>query len=175
MLHVFHTANDTASDPTTIVPAADLSIAKTHIGSLKAGSIGAPYTIVVSNVGLGPTVGTVTVVDTPPPQLVATAIAGAGWTCNLATLPCTRSDVLAAGASYPPITVTVNVLSTATGAIGNSVAVSGGGDVNPANGTASDSASLEIVVVPTLSQWLVAALAAALAFAGGLALRRRKG
>jgi hypothetical protein len=47
--------------------------------------------------------------------------------------------------------------------------------VSPANGTASDSASLEIVVVPTLSTWLVAALAAALAIAGGLALRRRNG
>jgi uncharacterized repeat protein (TIGR01451 family) len=170
-----NTANDTASDPTTIVPAADLSIAKTHSGSFKAGSIGATYTIVASNVGLGPTVGTVTVVDTLPPQLVATAIAGAGWTCNLATLTCTRSDVLAAGSTYPPITVTVNVSSTATGAIVNSVAVSGGGDVSPANGTASDSASLEIVVVPTLSTWLVAALAAALAIAGGLALRRRNG
>jgi uncharacterized repeat protein (TIGR01451 family) len=170
-----NTANDTANDPTTIVPAADLSIAKTHSGTFKAGAIGVTYTIVVSNVGLGPTVGTVTVADSLPPQLVATAIAGAGWTCNLATLTCTRSDVLAAGASYPPITVTVNVSSTATGAIVNSVTVSGGGDVSPANGTASDSASLEIVVVPTLSQWLVAALAAALALAGGLALRRRNG
>ena len=170
-----NTANDTASDPTTIVPVADLSIVKTHNGSFKAGSIGATYTITVSNVGLGPTVGAVTVIDTLPPQLLATAITGAGWSCNLATLTCTRSDVLAAGASYPSITVTVNVSPTAAGTIVNSVAVGGGGDVSAANDTTSDVVSLEIVVVPTLAQWLVAVLAAMLASVGMLVLRRRRG
>jgi uncharacterized repeat protein (TIGR01451 family) len=170
-----NTANDTASDPTTIVPVADLSIVKTHNGSFKAGLSGATYTIIVSNVGLGSTVGAVTVIDTLPPQLVATAITGAGWSCNLVTLTCTRSDVLAAGASYPSITVTVNVSPTATGTIVNSVAVGGGGDVSAANDTTSDVVSLEIVVVPTLAQWLVAVLAAMLALMGMLVLRRRRG
>jgi uncharacterized protein (TIGR03437 family) len=41
--------------------------------------------------------------------LTATAIGGTGWSCTLTPLACTRSDALAAGASYPAITVTVNV------------------------------------------------------------------
>ena len=168
-----NTSNDTASDPTTIVPAADLSVTKSHVGPLHAGAIGVTYVISVSNIGLGPTVGVVTIVDNLPPQLTATAISGAGWTCTLATLTCTRSDVLAPGASYPQITVTVNVSPTATGSIVNSVTVSGGGDVSAANDSSSDAASLFVEVVPTLSQSLLAVLAAALALAGLLALRRR--
>ncbi len=50
-----------------------------------------------------------TVSDTLPAGLTATAISGTGWSCTLSTLTCTRSDALAAGAIYPPITVTVNV------------------------------------------------------------------
>ena len=41
---------------------------------------------------------------------------------------CTRSDALAGGASYPVITVTVNVDSSAAGSVTNSASVSGGGD-----------------------------------------------
>ena len=48
-----NTANDTASDPTTIGPGPDLTIAKTHIGNFTQSQIGATYTITVSNVGPG--------------------------------------------------------------------------------------------------------------------------
>jgi hypothetical protein len=95
----------------------------------------------------------VTVVDTLPAGLTATAISGTGWTCTLATLTCTRSDVLAPGASYPAITLTVSVASSASSTLTNSATVSGGGETNTANDTASDSTSvgppvINIVVNP---------------------------
>jgi hypothetical protein len=43
---------------------------------------------------------TVTVTDTLPAGLTATAIAGAGWSCVVATLNCMRNDSLVADSSY---------------------------------------------------------------------------
>ena len=65
-------------------------------------------------------------------------MSGTGWTVNLATLTATRSDVLAAGGSYPPLTLTVNVAANAAASVTNTATVSGGGEVNTANDTASD-------------------------------------
>jgi hypothetical protein len=123
------------------VVAPDLTITKTHTGNFNRSQTGATYTITVSNIGFGPTSGTVTVTDTLPNvanTLVPTAISGTGWSCTLATLACTRSDALASGSSYPAITLTVNVPQNIQANVTNSAAVSGGGDVNPNNNTASD-------------------------------------
>ena len=140
--------NNTASDATTITPVfADLTIAKTHAGSFTQGQTGAAYTLTASNLaGSGPTSGTVTVADTLPTGLTATALSGTGWTCTLASVSCTRSDVLAAGASYPAITLTVNVAATAPATVTNTASVSGGGDVTPANNSASDATT--VIPVP---------------------------
>lgn len=138
-----NTANDVAADTTTILPATDLTITNAHNGTLSSGQTGATYTIVVSNAGQGATAGTVSVVDSLPASgVTATAISGTGWTCVLATLTCTRADVLAAGASYPGITVTVNVASNAPSPLTNSASVSGGGELNTSNDAAIDSATL---------------------------------
>jgi uncharacterized repeat protein (TIGR01451 family) len=148
-----NTANDTASDP-TVITVSDLTITKTHTGNFAIGQTGATYTITVSNIGSGPTSATVTVVDTLPSPLVATAISGTGWTCILATLTCTRIDVLAAGASYPVITLTVNVPGTATATtVTNTAKVSGGGESNTANDTANDSTGIgaPLSIAPTVS------------------------
>src|SRR5580704_13343118 len=69
-------------------------------------------------------------------------MAGTGWTCGGANPAnvCTRSDVLAGGASYPAITVSVNVAANATSPQVNMVGVTGGGSA-PAN--ASDSTVIE--------------------------------
>jgi uncharacterized repeat protein (TIGR01451 family) len=130
-------SNNTATDPTTIlVP--DLTITKTHSGSFFEGQIGATYTITVTNNGSAATDGsTVTVTETPPPGLTPTAMSGTGWLCTFGTLTCTRSDVLAAGSSYPPITLTVDV-TAGPGSVTNMATVSGGGDADPGNNTASD-------------------------------------
>ncbi|MGE5321901.1 MAG: beta strand repeat-containing protein, partial [Actinomycetota bacterium] len=147
-----NTANDTATDPTTITQVADLTIAKSHTGNFTQGQTGAQYTLTASNVGPGPTNGTVTVTDTLPSGLTATAISGTGWTCVLATLSCTRSDVLAAGAAYPAITLTVDVASTAPATLANSATIFGGGELNAANDTATDVTTIIQLADLTLSK-----------------------
>ena len=119
---------------------------KTHAGTFTQGQVGATYTLTVNNAGTGATTGMVTVTDTLPSGLTATGLSGTGWTCTLATLSCTRSNALGAGASYPALTLTVNVSSTAPASVTNTVAVSGGGEVNTANDTASDPTT---IVAPT--------------------------
>ena len=133
-----NTINNTASDPTTIAPATDLIVLKTHTGAFTQGATGRVYTITVRNAGGLATTGTVTVTDALPAGLTATALSGTGWACTLGTLTCTRNDVLAGGTSYPPITLTVNVAANAGSQLVNTATVSGGGDASPSNNTASD-------------------------------------
>jgi uncharacterized repeat protein (TIGR01451 family) len=131
-------ANDSATDTDTQGAQPDLTIAKSHVADFTQGQTGAMYTITVSNVGGAATTGLVTVVDTLPSGLAATAIAGTGWSCTLGTLTCTRSDALIAGSAYPDITLTVDVAADANPSVTNTATVSGGGDPNPANNTAND-------------------------------------
>lgn len=121
----------------------DLTIAKTHTGTFAPLDTGRTYSITVSNIGESPTTGTVTVVDTLPSGLSATAIGGDGWSCVLATLTCSRSDALSNGEDYPVITVTVNVLVGATDPQVNRADVSGGGEVDTDNNTALDSTTVD--------------------------------
>ena len=123
---------------TVVLPLPDLTIAKTHAGIFTPGQVGATYTITVSNSGQGASAGVVTVTDTLPGGLTATAIAGQGWSCAQPGGPCTRSDPLAAGGSYPAITLTVNVAANAPSSVTNVVGVAGGGDSNSGNNSASD-------------------------------------
>ena len=108
-------------------PVPVLAAALTHIGTFYQSQTGAAYAIVVSNTGAGATTGTVTVVDTLPSGLTATAISGTGWTCDLPTLTCIRSDSLAAGAGFAPITLRVDVAANANSPLINQASVSGGG------------------------------------------------
>lgn len=129
----------TSAVTTTFLPSPDLTMAKSHIGNFYLGQIGAQYTLTASNAGQTASSGLVTVTDNLPAGLTATAASGTGWTCTVgAPTTCTRSDVLAAGASYPPITLTVNVSSQAITPLTNSVTVSGGGEINTTNNTATD-------------------------------------
>ncbi len=171
-------ANNVATDSTLIAQPADLAIAKSHGGTLQRGQSGVPYTIVVSNVGAGPTVGSVTVTDTLPAGLTARSIAGAGWSCTMVPLACTRGDALAPGGTYPPIVVVVDVSASASGTLVNQANVSGGGDANPVNDSASDSGpvggSAVLTPIPTLDVTTLALLALALALAGLAAQRGRQ-
>src|SRR6202008_3381186 len=109
-----------------------------HVGNFTQGQAGATYSITATNSGSAATSGTVTVVDTLPAGLTATAISGTGWSCVLGTLTCTRSNALAAGASYPVITVTVTVANNAPASVRNTANVSGGGQTNTSNDSAND-------------------------------------
>ncbi len=142
-------ASVNASDSTTIVSPPDLTVAKTHAGSFTQNQTGATYTITVSNAGGLATSGSVTLTDTLPSGLTATAISGSGWACSTPpTLTCTRGDALAAGASYPAITLTVNVAGNAPASVTNTATVSGGGEINTANDTANDPTT---IIVPALT------------------------
>ena len=128
--------------------AASLSITKTHTGNFTQGQNGATYSVTVSNAtGAGPTSGTVSVTETVPAGLTLVPMSGTGWTCPAGGTTCTRSDALNGGASYPPITVTVDVAANATSPEVNAVGVSGGGS---ASANATDS-TIIIANPPVLS------------------------
>lgn len=130
----------TVDTATTGVSAPDLRVDKSHTGVFTQGQSGAQYSLVVSNAGPAPSNGLVTVTDTLPAGLAATAIAGTGWTCTLASKSCTRSDVLAASASYPAIILTVDVAVDAATDLTNTATVSGGGDGDLTNNSDTDPA-----------------------------------
>jgi uncharacterized repeat protein (TIGR01451 family) len=130
----FHYNSDFGTIEVNVVsndPETNLVIDKSHTGDFTQGQTGAEYTLSVTNNGPDASTGTVTVTDTVPTGLTATAIDGPGWNCVLATLTCERSDSLAAGDSYPDITLTVDVANDAPATVINSGTVSGGGDPTP--------------------------------------------
>ncbi|MCU1257298.1 MAG: hypothetical protein JWO80_183, partial [Bryobacterales bacterium] len=148
-----NTANDSASDPTTIGAAGvpDLTVTKTHSGNFTQGGTGS-YTITLNNVGSAATTGTVTMTDTVPTGLTATALSGTGWTCALTpTVNCTRSNALAASTSYPTITLAVSVAGNAPATVTNTATVAGGGETNTANDSASDPTTIGAAGVPDLT------------------------
>jgi hypothetical protein len=100
------------------------------------GVTGLTFATAIRNNGGTASTGAVTVNATLGSGLTATAIAGTGWTCTLATLTCTRSDALASATNYPDVTVTFNVASNAPSSSSISASVSGGGDVDLSNNTA---------------------------------------
>ena len=158
----------TATFATVVAGAPALTISKSHVGNFALGDSGDTYTVTVSNTaGAGPTNGTVTVTDTIPAGLTLDSMAGTGWTCAAGSNLCTRSDVLAAGASYPAITVTVDVSEDATSPQVNSVTVSGGGS---ALATATDST---VILGGETTQVIVADFGGDYAYADGIDDKQR--
>ena len=117
--------------PPFVFAESPITIAATHSpATFTAGSVGNTLTLTVTNVSNAPTDdSTVTVTDRIPAGLTATSVAGNGWACTgTATIRCTRAGVLAPGASYPPITITVDAALDAVSTT-NAPAVSGHGGV----------------------------------------------
>ena len=65
----------------------------------------------------------------PIKWLTATAFDGAGWTCDLPTLVCTRNDRLEPGLSYAPIVLTVTVAGDAPTVLTNTAEVATGSNL----------------------------------------------
>jgi uncharacterized repeat protein (TIGR01451 family) len=123
-----------------------LTISKTPVGgSFTQGQTDAQYSVVVGSSGPGFTAGAITAGLTVPASLTVTGMSGNGWSCTVGTLSCTTSAVLAANATLPPITVTMNVAPNAPAAVSSSSSATGGG----AN-AASESAPTTIAAVPDL-------------------------
>ncbi len=120
-------SQNSAADSTNVTQMPDLVIDKSHLANFYQGQASATYSLVVSNRGFATTNGTVSVVDTLPAggALTLVSMAGTGWTCPAGGLTCTRSDSLAPGSSYPAITVTVAVSSSAPAQVTNRADVSG--------------------------------------------------
>ena len=122
----------TPPEPFTFVPQ-PLRISATHSPDQFArGQAGNTLTLIVTNVSDDPTDGsTITLRDQMPSGLTATAASGSGWTCTgSGTRTCSRTDVLAPHASYPPVDITVSVAANAPATITNAPTVTGhGGNV----------------------------------------------
>jgi uncharacterized repeat protein (TIGR01451 family) len=131
----------TSAPATTSVLVPDLTIGKRHDPPLAPG-LPSTYTITVGNVGDGPTSGAVTVTDTLEAGLSRNGpVTGAGWTCSTAgaTITCTRSDALAAGSDYPPISIPVLVSPSANpGLLSNTASLQAPSDGNPDNNSFTD-------------------------------------
>ena len=129
----------TATDLTTILYV-QWDITKDHAGDFQQGDASDTYTITVTNAGTGPTNGTVTVTDPLPTGLSPTEADNGtinGWSVSYVaqTVTATRSDVLAAGDSYPDLTLTVAVADNAPASVTNTATVSGGRALLPATAT----------------------------------------
>jgi uncharacterized repeat protein (TIGR01451 family) len=128
------TVDYTPSSPAS----SNLTIVKNHTGIFRQGDAADTYTLSVTNAGLGPTVGTVMVSDTLPTGLAPTSADNGsinGWSITTTgqTITATRADMLAAGMSYPVLTLTVGVASDAPASITNTATVAGGGGANTAS------------------------------------------
>ena len=122
----------------------DMTLGKSHVGNFTRGST-ATYTIPVENLSLyGASSGVVTLNDTLPLGLTPTNASGTGWSCSIAsqTVSCVNPIVLAASSFYPSITINANVAQTAPSVETNTALVSGGGEINLSNDSATDVANV---------------------------------
>ncbi|MBI5845275.1 MAG: DUF11 domain-containing protein [Deltaproteobacteria bacterium] len=124
----------------TVRPIADLSIEKNHVDYFTVGNTES-YEIVVTNNGPHDAAAPV-VTDTIPTGLTYQSSTGSGWTVNTSALPTvtwTWSGPATAGATLPPITVSVLVGATAVPSVTNTAsAASTTDDLVPANNSDSD-------------------------------------
>jgi uncharacterized repeat protein (TIGR01451 family) len=105
-----------------------------HAGTFSQGEQNAAYTVNITNNGPGSTgdpTGTspLKVTDTLNSAFSYSNYSGTGWSCSAAgqTVNCTNDFPVADGASYPTLTIDVNVANSASGSINNTVSVSGAG------------------------------------------------
>ncbi len=98
----------------TDAPVSDLSISKVHNGTFGYGDNGT-YTITVTNNGPTTTSGTTKVTDTLPAGETYVSATGTGWACSAVGQAgtCTSTSVVANGAAFSPITLTVTVATSA--------------------------------------------------------------
>ncbi|MCX6853346.1 MAG: hypothetical protein NTV80_00410, partial [Verrucomicrobia bacterium] len=104
--------NGNATAVNTVLKTSDLTVDVVENGPFQSGDVGATYTISVTNSGTGDTAGLVSLTGSLPVGLTAVSLAGSGWTILQgagSSISASRSDALASGASYPPLTLTVSI------------------------------------------------------------------
>jgi uncharacterized repeat protein (TIGR01451 family) len=127
--------------------AADLTLAKTHSGSFSVGQ-SASYGFTVKNLGNLATSGAVTVKDAlpigltvPDGPIAVTGTNAADWSCTALTnvVTCTSLVGIAAGGGKTVFEINgIQVGASAVPTVTNQATISGGGETNLANNSASD-------------------------------------
>jgi hypothetical protein len=104
-------------------PGPDLGLAVTPQGDFVAGGTGG-YQLTMSNAPqAGPTTGTVTATFSVPAGQTVRSATGSGWTCTTSgqAVTCTRPGnglgSLGGGASYPPVTISTKIASSASATV----------------------------------------------------------
>jgi uncharacterized protein (TIGR03437 family) len=140
-LYVADSGNNAVRVATPTGARAVFAVQATHGGIFAPGEQGATYTVTVANaLFAGPSSGTVTLTAALSDGLTLVSMSGRGWSC--AANACTRGDPLPDGASYPPITVAVNVAADAPAQVAARFSASGGG------GLPGGASVLSPVVIP---------------------------
>lgn len=143
-------ANLTTSntDSITILPAAVLALAKSHVGTFTAGQT-AQWNITVSNTAAnGMTYGTITVSDSLPAGYTLSSFTSTGaWSCGGAgAVTCTTTEGIAAGIGSV-ISLTVNVPANSPSSVTNVAAAWGGGDLVHTNASSAAISNADTVSV----------------------------
>ena len=137
-------ANDTSSDADTVTPLdADLSIVKTDSVDPVMPGDAFSYTIVVTNAGPDDARDVALTDNVPGVLMISTVTSSGTGTCLTTgqTIVC-GIDPLAAAATWT-ITVKVSVpLGTPSGTVTNTATVSGTGDTDPTNDSASETTTI---------------------------------
>jgi uncharacterized protein (TIGR03437 family) len=117
----------------------DLSVSLTHSGNLFQGQKDAVLTATVRNLGPGATAADVTLDFTMPDGLSITKFVAAGWQCF--GTRCRRTDFLAGGAAFPPVSLTLSVSPIAAPTLlpVAKVSLADMSDPEPSNDAAGDS------------------------------------
>ncbi len=138
-------AGKTATDSVDIgALSPDITITGTHSGNFTPGGTG-QYVFTVSNKPTaGPTTGPTTVTFPVPAGMTPGTAGGTGWNCSTVgqVVTCTHGDVLAPGASYPPLTIGVSVAPGTDGVIPSAATAATGDDANPQSVTAPDTVTV---------------------------------
>ena len=131
------TDNNDDSDSVTPTDEVDLSVTKSHTGTVEVGEQ-LSFTVLVHNDGPSEA-RDVELADTLPTGLTFVSASGDGWTCPDGSTTCTLDDPLASGADAEPLTVIVTVTAQAYPEVTNTATVStSSNDTDSDNDSADD-------------------------------------
>jgi uncharacterized repeat protein (TIGR01451 family) len=116
----------------------DLMIQMIPGGAFQVGAQSS-YTLIVRNVGVGPTADTITIRDPLPTGFDFVSASGADWDCSESSriITCTHNGPLTSEISLPVINVTVAITTRAYPSVSKTVAVSTRGDTDTSNNSAT--------------------------------------
>lgn len=154
----FNAANDTGSDPTTVI---QIDVSSALTGPVTTQNVGddITYTATITNEGTAATISPIAVSGTLPPGVVPSQASGSGWNCQVTgqMISCIRPSSLGAGAAAPSISIDALIKPSASSPLSFQVSSTTIHDVNPAN-NASNAVSTPIIAGPDGTVSLEAAI-----------------